>query len=67
MYRMALMALIAGDIPGVDRERLEFHIIWLYKLTQYAIGLAQQNAIYFDLEMWFFYVLISLRRLRIVV
>lgn len=26
MYRMALMALIAGDIPGVDRERLDFHI-----------------------------------------
>ncbi|KAJ0037324.1 hypothetical protein Pint_23381 [Pistacia integerrima] len=29
MYRMALMALIAGDIPGVDRERI---LLW-YSLS----------------------------------
>lgn len=26
MYRMAVMALIAGDLPGVNRERLDFVI-----------------------------------------
>ena len=25
MYRMGLMALIASDIPGVDRDKLAFH------------------------------------------
>lgn len=26
MYRMGLMALIASDIPGVDRDKLSFAI-----------------------------------------
>lgn len=26
MYRMALMSLIAGDIPGLNRERLD--LLW---------------------------------------
>ena len=29
MYRMALMALIVGDVPDVNRERLVFHIPYL--------------------------------------
>lgn len=33
MYRMALMALIADDLPGLDRERLETLIMLLELCT----------------------------------
>lgn len=29
MYRMALMALIAGDVPGLNRERFHIEILFI--------------------------------------
>lgn len=36
MYRMALMALIAGDVPGLNRERFEFDIEFLFVLFEFG-------------------------------
>lgn len=32
MYRMGLMALIASDLPGVDRDKLGFLLLLLFLL-----------------------------------
>lgn len=32
MYRMGLMALIASDLPGVDRDKLGFLLLLLFIL-----------------------------------
>ena len=36
MYRMGLMALIASDIPGLDRDKFGFFLSFFFQLLTYT-------------------------------